>query len=151
MAQRLDEREPTLTDLDVYNKLLKLSDHTISVCKPKDKNVNNKHIPKRFTNIGNMLIEYVVTIGADIIEANELFVGENLNREARIANYRRRVWLQEDAKSLTFRMEHLIRTLHTHSPFADSTITYWMALLTETRSLLTKWRDRDLRNLNRLM
>ena len=35
MAQRVDQRDPTRVDLDCYNKALKLSDHVMSVCKPK--------------------------------------------------------------------------------------------------------------------
>ena len=42
MAQRVDERAPTRTELEAYNKCLKLNDHVLSVCKPKDKNVNSE-------------------------------------------------------------------------------------------------------------
>lgn len=33
MAQRVDERTPTRTELEAYNKCLKLNDHVLSVCK----------------------------------------------------------------------------------------------------------------------
>lgn len=36
MAQRVDERTPTRTELEAYNKCLKLNAHVLSVCKPKD-------------------------------------------------------------------------------------------------------------------
>ena len=42
MSMRVDERTPTLVELEVYNKCLKLSDHTFGVCKVKEKNANNK-------------------------------------------------------------------------------------------------------------
>ena len=145
MAKRVDEREPTQTSLEVYDNCLKLSDHILSVCKPKEKNINNKHIPKRNLGLGRMLTELVVDLGADIIEANTTYVGVNLNVEDRKKNYRKRIGLQEHAKSTTYRMEHIIRVLHFNAPFADSTITYMMQLLVETRQLLIGWKEKDMR------
>ena len=143
MAQRVDERTPTALNLDAYNKALKLSEFTFSVCKPKDKNVNNKHIPKRHMTIGNELKELAVEIGADILEANEIYVGSNISEEDRKINYKRRIELEEHARSCTYRMEHIMRILHFEHPFADSTITFWISLLCETRHLLTKWKDKE--------
>ena len=124
MSQRTDEREKTEVSLDCYNKFLKLSEHTLSVCKPKDKNVNTKHIAKRQVTLGHKLEDLVVDIGADILEANEIYVNANLNAEQRKKNYADRIVLQEHAKRLTYRMENIIRILHFDRPFADSTISY---------------------------
>lgn len=150
MSQRTDERDPTRIELECYNKLLKLSDHTLSVCKPKDKNVNNKHIAKRHASIGHKLEDIVIDMGADILEANEIYVNSNLNVDTRKKNYRERIKLQNHAKQLTYRMEHIIRILHYNRPFADSTITYWMNLLVETRQLIKAWRDSDIRELSKI-
>ena len=150
MSQRTDEREPTRVELDCYNKLLKLSDHTLSVCKPKDRNVNNKHIAKRHANLGHKLEDLVIEIGADILEANEIYVNSNLNVETRKKNFRDRIKLQNHALRQTYRMEHIIRTLHYNRPFADSTITYWMDLLVETRRMIKAWRDSDIKILSQI-
>lgn len=143
MSMRVDQRSPTLVELEVYNKCLKLTDHTLSVCKVKENKTNNKHIVKRQLRMGQMLVELVVQIGADIIEANNKYVGGNLNNEDRQRHYKERLLLQEHAKSLTYRMEHIIRVLHFNRPFADSTITYWITLLVDTRNLLIKWKEKD--------
>ena len=143
MSQRVDERNPTAINLDVFNKALKLSAFTFSVCKPKDKNVNNKHIPKRHIAVANELKNLVISIGADILEANEIYVGDNISKEERAENYKRRIELEEHAKSCTYRMEHIIRVLNEDFTFADSTLTYWTALLCETRALLIKWKDKE--------
>lgn len=143
MSQRVDERNPTAINLEVYTKALKLSEFTFSVCKPKDKNVNNKHLPKRHMTIANTLKDLVIRIGADILEANEIYVGANVGSDDRANNYKRRIALEEDAKSCTYRMEHIIRILHNEHPFANNTLTYWASLLCETRALLIKWKDSE--------
>lgn len=143
MAIRVDERSQTRTELLVYDKALKLSDHVLSICKPKDKNVNNHHIPKRNMNIGRIMTEEVIEIGANILEANRCYVGQNLNIEDRKLNYRRRIMLQERSIRLTYRMEHVFRILHFDKEFAESTSKYFMDLLCETRELLIKWKESD--------
>lgn len=143
MAQRVDQRDPTRTELEAYNKALKLSDHVMSVCKPKDKNPNACHIPKRNVGIGRILMEAAVELGADILEANELYVGANIGIEQRKKNYADRIALQEHAKRLTFRMEHIFRILYFDKPFAESTTKYMMDLICETRALLTAWKESD--------
>ena len=146
MSQRVDERKPTKLNLDAYNKFLKLSDHVLSVCKPKDKNVNDKHIPKRNASIGKMMMDAVVEIGCDILEANEIYVGGNLDIESRIENYKERIKLQEHAKRMTYRVENIFRILHFDKPFAESTSKYMMDLICETRQLLTNWRESEIKD-----
>lgn len=146
MAQRVDERDPTRVELDCYNKILKLNDHVMSVCKPKEKNVNNHHIPKRNAGIGKQLMEACVECGADILEANENFyVGKNFDIESRLENYEERIKLQKHAIRLTYRMEHIVRVLHFNKPFAESTIKYLMDLLCEARTMLVAWRDSEIK------
>ena len=145
MSQRVDQRAETKIELLCYDKALKLSDFTLSVCKPKDKNVNTKHIAKRQKVIGDLLIQSVVELGADILEANQVYVGDNLPAEDLLRHLEQRIALQENAKRQTFRMEHMMRTLHFDRPFADSTITYWTELLVETRDSISKWRASDVR------
>lgn len=145
MSKRVGEREPTRDNLECYNKILKLSSHTLSVCKPKDKNVNNKHIPKRLVTVGHMLIDLVIDIGADVMEANDIFVGATIDDKKLNKNLERRIELQEEAISKTYRMEHVINMLEYEFEFADSTLTYWIELLYETRSLIIKWKDSDKR------
>ena len=145
MSQRTDQRNPTRVELEAYNKCLKLSEHVMSVCKPKDKNVNTHHIPKRNTGLGRMLMESCVEMGADILEANMIYVGNNLDAETRLRNYSERIALQDHAKRLSFRMEHIFRILHFDRPFAESTSSYMMDLLVETRDLITAWRESDLK------
>lgn len=152
MSQRVDERFPTLDRLEVYNKCLRLTDHTLSVCKIKDNGNNTKkHLIKRQIRIGQDLTDLVIQIGADILEASNIYVEENLNKEDRLKNYEKRIEIQNHAKSLTYRMEHIIRVLHFNRPFAESTIGYWIELLIETRGLLTNWRDRDYSNYKKLL
>lgn len=151
MSQRVDERKPTAVELDVYNKCLKLTDHTLSVCKVKDERTNTKHILKRQLKLGQELIDIVIDIGADILQANNIYVGGTLNLEDRIENYKYRIKIQNHAKSLTYRMEHIIRVLHFNRPFADSTITYWFSLLYETRNLLIGWKEKDTNNYRELI
>lgn len=143
MSQRVDERDPTRIDLDCYNKVLELTDHVISVCKQKDKNVNNKHIPKKNASIGKILMDAAVEIGADILEANEIYVGSNLHPELLKKHYTQRRDLQEHAIRMSYRVEHVFRVLHFDTPFAPSTNRYMMKLLTETRKVLIAWRDSD--------
>ena len=143
MSQRVDERDPTRIDLDCYNKILELTDHVMSVCKPKEKNVNNKHIPKKNASIGKILMDAAVEIGADILEANEIYVGSNLHQELLKKHYEQRRDLQEHAIRMSYRVEHVFRVLHFDTPFAPSTNRYMMNLLTETRKVLIAWRDSD--------
>lgn len=151
MAQRKDERNPTRTELEAYNKVLKLSEHVKSVSKPKEPKPNNHHIPKRNAGLGKMMMDCVVEMGADILEANTgYYVGNNIPVEERIENYRERIKLQEHAKRLTFRLEHIFRILHYDDPFAESTTKYMMDLITETRDLLTNWRESELKEVKRL-
>lgn len=150
MAQRTDERDPTAENLEVYTKTLKLSDHILSVCKPRDNKPNTHHIPKRNIWLGRMMIDDVTEIGADILEANNIYVGANLPVEKRLENYEQRIALEEHAKRLTFRLEHVFRTLHFDRPFAESTSKYMMDLLTEDRELLTKWHDSEVKTANAL-
>ena len=150
MAQRVDERDPTRVELDAYNKVLKLNDFILSVCKPKDKNVNNHHIPKRNVGLGRQLMDAVVECGADILEANEIYVGKNLSPEQRLKNYEDRIELEEHARRLTYRMEHILRVLHFDKPFAESTIKMSMDLLCETRAIIIKWKESDVKMSNQL-
>lgn len=143
MSQRVDERTPTKTELLVYDKALKLSDHVMSLCKPKDKNVNTHHIPKRNAGIGRMLMECAVELGADILEANRFYVAANAGSGTRLQNYIHRIELQDKAIRITYRMEHIFRILHFDREFAESTSKYFMDLLCETRELLVRWRDSD--------
>lgn len=151
MSLRVDERQETLAELDVYNKCLKLTDHTLSVCKVKENKTNNKHIVKRQLKLGYKLIDMAVEIGANILEANNIYVGKNTSKENRIKNYYARIELQDGAKRLTYRMEHTIRVLHFNRPFAESTINYWVDLLMETRNLLIKWKEKDVYTLNKII
>lgn len=137
-------------ELNCYDKALKLSDHILSVCKPKEKNVNNKHIPKRHIGLGRMMTEIAVEIGAYILEANEIYVGSNLDVDMRKANYKERIKLQQEAKRKTYRIEHIFRTLHFDHPFAESTAHYMMNLIMELRELLTGWREADIKELKKL-
>ena len=150
MAQRVDERTPTRTELEAYNTCLKLNDHVLSVCKPKDKNVNNHHIPKRNLGLARQLMDNCVELGADILEANEIYVGANMHTEQRLANYAERIRIQDHARRLTYRMEHIFRVLHFDKPFAESTTKYMMDLLCETRALIIAWKDSDIRDSRKL-
>ena len=147
MSQRVEQRVPTAYELDAYSKCLVLTEFTFGVCKARDKGENRKHIPKRFGSLARQ-IEFIVTeMGANILEANTIYVRENLNEEDRIQNYKRRIRLQGNAISLSFRLEHYMRVIHTAIQFADSTISRWMELLWETRRLLVAWRDKDTKSL----
>ena len=152
MSQRTDERVQTKEELDVYTKCLKLTSYTMERCKPqnkKDKNgniVENRHnIPARYSKVGERMQDIVFEMGADILEANEIYVNANLNREDRLENYKSRIKLQNHAIRLTFRLEHMIRTLNDHRPFAGNTLDYWTGLLVGVRTLLIAWKDKDVR------
>lgn len=150
MSQRVDQRDPTRKDLDAYNKCLELSDHAMRVCKPKEKNVNAHHIPKRNAGLGRQLMDAVVEMGADILEANDIYVGANIHLEERIENYGERLKLQNHALRMTYRVEHIFKILHFDKPFAESTHKYMMDLLCDTRDILKAWRDSDRRTAKRL-
>lgn len=150
MSQRVDERDPTRVDLDCYNKILELTDHVMSVCKQKDKNVNNKHIPKKNASLGKILMDAAVEIGADILEANEIYVGGNLPPELLQKHYAQRRDLQEHAIRMSYRVEHVFRVLHFDTPFAPSTNRHMMKLLTEVRKVLIAWRDSDINKAKQL-
>ena len=84
-----------------------------------------------------------VDIGADIIEANEVYVGGNIPEDELIENYKDRLKLQYKAKRKTYRIEHISRVLHYQVEFADSTITYLIQLIYEQRQLLIAWYEAD--------
>ena len=151
MAQRTDERDPTRVELDCYNKVLKLCDHCMSVCKPKDNNPNNKHIPKKNVSLARQLMDAVVEMGADILEANEIYVGKNLGKEHQLQNYSERIVLQEHARRLTYRVEHIFRILYFDRPFAESTTKYMMDLLCEARQMIVNWKESDIKASKQLM
>lgn len=153
MSQRTDQRVKTKEELDVYTKCLKLTSYTMERCKPqnkKDKDGNikeNRHnIPARYAEIGKLMQQIVFEMGADILEANEIYVNANLNREDRLKNYKSRVELQNHAIRLTYRLEHMIRVMNDHRPFANNTLTYWVGLLVDVRELVIAWKDRDIRD-----
>lgn len=151
MAQRTDERNPTKEELETYTKILKLSDHVRSVAKPKEPKPNNKHIAKRNLGLGNMMVECVVQMGADVLEANTgFYVGANISKEERIRNYKERIKLEEHAKRLTFSLEHIYRMLYYDDKLAESTNKYMLDLITETREMLTNWRESELKAVKQL-
>ncbi len=146
--QRKESRTPTKIELDAYNKMLELTDYSLSVCKPKtykDKNGNvhsdNHHVPARYVKIGEYIMTTIIDIGAMILEANEKYVGKNLNPKSRKENIEERIKLQNTAIARSYRVEHCIRMLHKHRPFADSTISYWVKLLCEARKSIIAWKD----------
>lgn len=143
MSQRTDRRAQTKANLAVYTKATKLAEHIMSICKPKDKNVNNHHIPKKNVVIGKLLMEAAVELGADILEANDVYVGTNLEASARIDGYRERERLQKHGKRMLSRAEFILDVLHHDRPFAESTLSYAVDLLCETRELLNAWREAD--------
>ena len=143
MAQRTDQRRPKHVYLDAYDKALSLSGYILSVCKPKDKNANNKHIPKHNSGLGRLMMDAAVELGADILEANEIYVGSNLDPERKYQNYQDRIELQEHAKRMTYRIEHIFRILHFDKPFAESTSHHMMDLICDTRTTLTDWKESD--------
>ena len=143
MSQRVDERTPKRVELDVYDKILKLSSHVLSVCKPRDNKPNDKHIPKRHAATGHMMIECCIEMGADVLEANNIYVGNNIDAEERKYNYQQRIELQQRAKRTTYRIEHIFRILYEEKPFAESTTKYMLDLICEVRQLLIAWREHD--------
>ena len=135
MSRRVDQRYPKDIDLDAYDNILELTRHLLSVCKPKEnKDNSNKHIPKRYVHIAKTIENLVLDIGADIIEANcEYDVRKNVEVNQRARNYESRINLWAHARSLTFRLEHVIRVMHYTHQFADSTLTYTMRFLVAVR------------------
>ena len=49
---------------------------------------------------------------------------KNLNKADRLKNYNERIRLQTKAIAKTYYIEHCIRVLHKHRPFADSTLNW---------------------------
>lgn len=150
--QLREKRTPTKVELDAYNKLLELTDYSMSVCKPKQKkdnngvlHDNNHHVPKRYGQIGEYIVKTIIEIGATVLESNDYYVGNNLNKEERLTNYNERIKLQRKAIAKTYQVEHCIRVLHFHKPFADSTISYWIHLLVESRKSMVSWKDATIR------
>lgn len=141
-------------NLDAYTKALVLSKYTMETAKPKQKKKNgkaynsNKHIPMRYAELGKELTQLSVDIGSLILEANTAwYVGGNLNIADRRDNYIERIKLEKQAIAKTYRMEHIVRVLHEHKPFADSTFNYWIKLICETRKETIAWRDSEIRQL----
>lgn len=158
MAQRENQRAPTRLELDAYNKILALAKYSMEVCKPKQKkdkqgnfHDSKHHIPMRYSKIGDYINTTIMEFGAEILEANELYVGGNLNAEDRKQNIDRRIRLQTNAIAKTYKTEHCIRVLHEHRPFADSTITYWIYLLVTARDSMKKWKDSDVKMRRKLL
>lgn len=152
MSQLEINRTPTEIDLDAYNKILELSTYSMEVCKPKTKKnkdgttrSSNHHIQARFRKVGEDIEQNIFSIGAMTLEANELYIGKNLNKADRLENYNERIRLQTKAIAKTYYIEHCIRVLHKHRPFADSTLNWWTHLLVETRRSLIAWKNSDVR------
>ena len=152
MSQLEDKRTPTKVDLDAYNKILILSTYSMGVCKPKqrkDKKGNfhdsNKHIPMRYSKIGEYIIKTIIEFGAIILDANSYYVGGNLNKNDRLNNYNNRIELQTKAIARTYEVEHCIRMLHEHRPFAESTINWWIYLLVDARKSMIAWKESDVK------
>ena len=150
MSLRQDQRVKKMAELKAYDTVLDLSTYTIQVCKPKDKKPNGHHIVKRYIHLGKEIETAVIEIGANVLEANQIYVGANLNTDGRIQNYIRRIALEEKAKSLTFRVEHIIRILHSEQPFSENTLVYWIALLCEAREALSEWIESERKRLSAL-
>lgn len=146
--QLKENRTPTKIELDAYNKILKLTNYSMEVCKPKvktDKNGikhnDNHHVPMRYSKVGEYIIQSLVEMGALILEANDYYINKNLNQKDRKNNVEERIKLQTRAIAISYRVEHCIRTLHEHKPFADSTISYWIGLLCSARKSMINWKD----------
>lgn len=150
--QRKDQRTPTRVDLDAYNAILKLTVYTMEACKPKSKEdkagktvENHHHVPARYSHIGEDIVREVINAGAYILEADKTYVGENIPADELRSHFRRRIELEDMALGALYRAEHMIRALHDHRPFADSTITYWVSLIVNARNLVSGLRSRDKR------
>ena len=57
----------------------------MEVCKPKvkkDKDGKNResnhHVPTRYSRIGDRIVDTLLDIGGIILEANEIYIGNNL-------------------------------------------------------------------------
>ena len=143
-AKKKTEVTPEVPELAV--------DRNMEVSEPV-KNSTDKKRTDTVKNIkeNNMKNFTALKLYENIIQANEMFVGANLNINERIVNFQTRLRLQHEAISLSYRMEHIIRVLNDDRPFADSTLTYWVMLLVETRNLLVKWKDSDKSRLSELL
>lgn len=142
------QRTPTKVELETYNKILDLTNYSMGVCKPKvktDKNGikhnDNHHVPMRYSKVGEYIVKSLVEMGALILEANDYYINKNLNPQNRKENIESRIKLQTQAIAISYRVEHCIRTLHKHKPFADSTIEFWIGSLCDTRKSMIKWKD----------
>ena len=96
------------------------------------------------------MVDLCIEIGADILEANDVYVGKNIDLKTRVENLRDRIKLQDHAKRQTYRLEHIFNVLHYDRPFAESTSGYMMDLLMETRALLAAWRESDMKLVRQL-
>lgn len=139
MSQLKSKQANTAVELNTYNKILDLSTYSMSVCKPKQRKDNkgvlhddSHHVPKRYSYIGDSIMNDIAEIGAMVLEANAYYVKANLNEQDRKENYNKRIELQTVAYPKTFHIEHYIRLLNDHEPFADSTIWH-----TDTLSMRT--------------
>lgn len=150
MAVRVDQRVPTAAALDAYNHVLLLSQQIMSIAKPKEPKPNNKHIPKRLVNFANKMVDCVIDIGADVIEANEIYVSPSLDRITRAKHYADRIALQYRAVRTTFRLEHIFRMLQYEVELSENTAAYTIRRILEVRRLILKWQASDKRRLNEL-
>lgn len=155
MSQRVDQRTPTVQELQAYNVYEELFKFTVQVCKCEDRNgkeVNNHHISKRNRFIAHDILQSVCKIGALIIEANcAYYVGDALkNKEVKINNYKKRIELQSSAYALTFAVENYIRSVHYIAPLANNTLTHWIDLSDSTRTIIKAWMESDKKALNNL-
>lgn len=152
MSQRVEQRTPTSAELDAYSLCLALTEFTFGVCKPRDKNgENHKHIPKRFGSIARQIEYLVVQMGALILEANEIYVRDNLNKEDRIKHYKQRIDLQNKAVSISYQLEHYMQVMNRAIEFADSTISHWCESMWTTRRTLLAWKAKDMSMLRELI
>ena len=150
MSQIKAKRRPTRVNLEAYNKVLDLSEYTMSACKPKQKknsdgsvSDDNHHVPMRYKFMGDDITRLVCEAGGLILEANEIYVAKNIQVEVRIRHYHRRIELQERAIGHLFRVEHMVNMLQMHRPFAESTIRYWTGLIVTARAAVIAWCNGD--------
>lgn len=150
MSQRVDERVKTKENLDAYTKVLELTKYSMEVCKPKTKKnsdgttrESNHHIPARYSALGTRVIDTLLDMGGKILEANELYINKSLDIAERKKNLVKRLEYEKDVISKTYYIEHIVRVLNDHRKFADSTFTYWVKLIVESRRVLIAWRDSD--------
>lgn len=145
MSKRVDERGETLANLKVYQKAKDLSTITLRVCKLKadDEKENQTHLPKRFSGIARILQEDAIRIGSNILIANEIYIGPNTETDARLRGLAERFRLIEEARRLTFDIEHAIRTVNESYHLKDSTFYSYIDAILQTRKLLIAWRQSD--------